>query len=144
MHERHIIHIEAPPRDVWAVLMDVERWPDWTPTMRRVERLDAGPFGPGSRARITLRGLPPGAWRVTQLDDGRSFTWETETGVRALAGHVIEPDGAGTKLTLTASTRGLFALLLTPVTMLLTRGHVRREAEGLKRYCEQRAAAPLA
>ena len=35
--------------------------------------------------------------------------------------------------------RGLLALLLTPLTMPLTRGNVRREAEWLKRRCEQRA-----
>jgi len=138
MYEEHSVHIDAPPRAVWAVLMDVARWPTWTPTMRRVERLEGGPLGAGSRVRISLRSLPPAVWRVTRFDDGRSFTWETETGARAAAAHAIAPDGGGTKLTLTASTRGLLALLLTPLTVLLTRGNVRREAQGLKRHCEQR------
>lgn len=29
--------IPAPRDEVWEVLADVERWPEWTPTVRRLE-----------------------------------------------------------------------------------------------------------
>ena len=141
MREGHTLHIDAAPALVWDVLMDVERWPDWTPTMQKVERLDSGAFGMGSEARITIRRIPPSVWRVTEFDAGRSFTWETTSGMRVSGMHSIAPEGDGTRLELEASATGVLALLMTPLFLLTTRGNVRREAEGLKRHCEQLAAA---
>ena len=30
------VDIPAPPDRVWAVIADVERWPEWTPTVTRI------------------------------------------------------------------------------------------------------------
>jgi hypothetical protein len=66
--------ISAPPARVWAVMSDVEGWDDWTSTVRNVERLGRGPLALGSRVRIRRPKLPPAAWQVIALDQGRSFT----------------------------------------------------------------------
>ncbi|HZP56843.1 MAG TPA: SRPBCC family protein [Dehalococcoidia bacterium] len=140
--DHETIFIAAPPSTVWATLTDFARWPEWTPlTVAAVEPLDDGPPRVGSRVRIKLRKVPPSVWRVTRFEQGRSFTWETESGVKASGEHTITPEDGGTRVELTATTSGLLAALFLPFSWLTTRGNVRKEAEGLKAYCE-RVVAP--
>ena len=67
--------VDAPPEVVFAVLSEIELWPEWTPTVTRVERLgDAGaPLALGSRLRIVQPKVPPAEWTVTALEPGRGF-----------------------------------------------------------------------
>ena len=44
--------IDASPEDIWRVLVDVERWPEWTPSITRLEKLDPGDLRVGQRVRI--------------------------------------------------------------------------------------------
>jgi len=135
-HEETIL-IDAPPEKVWSVYTDVERWPEWTPTMQKIERLEDGPLAAGSTARIEAKGGPPSVWTVTELTDGRSFTWESSArGVKLVAWHLIEPDGDGSKVTLGVRMTGLMATLLGPFLRSLAKRNVRTEAEGVKRRCE--------
>jgi uncharacterized protein YndB with AHSA1/START domain len=86
------VRIDAPPEKVWRVLTDVERWPEWTPSMTRVERLQTGPLQVGSTARIKQPKFPPTVWRVTELEPGRSFSWAAGgPGVATVGGHRMRP-----------------------------------------------------
>src|SRR5688572_7852445 len=73
MDVEQTIEIDAPRKTVWAVMIDVERWPEWTPTTTSVELLDRGPFVVGSRARIRQPRLPVVIWTVTTLESERYF-----------------------------------------------------------------------
>ena len=37
--------LEAPRNDVWEAIYEIERWPEWWPGVRRVERLEQGGDG---------------------------------------------------------------------------------------------------
>ena len=45
--------IAAPIERVWAATLDIERWPQWTPTVSRAKVLDPGPVAVGSKVRIS-------------------------------------------------------------------------------------------
>jgi carbon monoxide dehydrogenase subunit G len=131
------VRVDVPPDKVWAVYADVERWPEWTPVMQKIERLEDGPLALGSTARIEAKGGPPSVWTVTELTDGRSFTWEARArGVRLVAWHAIEADGDGSKVKLGVRMTGLMATLLGPFLRSVAKRNVSAEAEGLKRRCE--------
>lgn len=127
-------HIDAAPEAVWPVLSDVARWPDWTPTVRSVDRLDDGPLAVGSRARVRQPKLPRAEWEVTELVDGRSFTWEaTGPGLRTIARHVVEPDGTGCRVTLGIEQTGPLGAVAALVWRRLTQGYIELEAKSLDR-----------
>lgn len=140
------ITINAPAQRVWEVLTDVERWPESTASMTRVQRLDNGPFRIGSSAKIVQPKLPTMTWTVTDLQPGRSFSWSTgSAGVTTVADHSIEP-AAGDSVTVTLSVRerGPLAPLVQLFYGGITRRYVTMEAEGLKRVVEAGAPAAVA
>jgi uncharacterized membrane protein len=124
---------------VWRVWADVERWPEWTASMRKITRLDEGPLRLGSSARVQANAPPTADWRVTEFDDGRFFKWEAEMpAARAVGMHLVEPDGPGAKATMTIAIEGgLLMTLLTPLFAAMSRRNLRLEADGLKRCCEE-------
>ncbi|MBX6333596.1 MAG: SRPBCC family protein, partial [Gemmatimonadaceae bacterium] len=107
------IEIQAPPERVWAVMRDVERWPEWSPTMMSVRLLDTGPLRVGSRAHMRQPKLRPGVWEVTELTEGRNFTWVLRSpGLRVAGGHEIEPTPEGSRVVLSLRFSGLLGPLL--------------------------------
>jgi uncharacterized protein YndB with AHSA1/START domain len=137
-----IVDIDAPPERVWAVISDVERWPQWTESMTSVQRLEPGPLAVGSRAHVRQPRLLPATWQVTQIEPGRSFTWETRSpGLLMVATHAVEPRAGGSRITLAVESAGLLATLLRPLLMGTGRRYVEMEAAGLKREAERSADA---
>jgi carbon monoxide dehydrogenase subunit G len=135
---QHTVVIAAPPERVWAVLVDVERWPERIPTVDSAERLDDGPLVVGSRTRLQQPKFSPAVWTVTELTDGSSFTWESKTsGVTVVASHEVEPHPDGSRLTLALTVSGLLAGVGWLMTKSLTTRYVETEAASIKAACEQ-------
>ncbi len=131
------VEIDAPEERVWATLVEVERRPEWTRSMRRVELLDGSALEAGSRVRIKQPWLPATVWRVSEYAAGERFAWEAPTlGATTRAGHAVVPRGAGVTVTLTAETRGRVSWLAGPFVDWVSRRYMAQEAAGLKRRCE--------
>lgn len=137
-----ITDIQAPPERVFAVLCDVESWPEWTPTMTRIQRLDYGTFKVGSQVRIRQPKLTPSVWNVTELEPSRGFTWITRSpGVVVTARHQIDPQAGGSRVTLSLKFAGFLGPLMGRLLGGLNQRYLETEAAGLKQRCE---AVPVA
>jgi hypothetical protein len=133
------IDIQAPPDRVWAIMRDVDRWPEWTPTVRKIRRLDAGPIAVGMRGIVYQPKLPPAKWTITELDDTRrTFTWINRSpGLLITACHGVQATGAGSsRAMLSLRFTGLFAGLMARITRDLNNRYLDLEARGLKRASE--------
>lgn len=131
------VDIHAPPDRVWAVMSDIERWPEWTPTVASTQRVDRGPLAVGSRARIRQPKLPPAVWQVTELDEGKGFTWVTRSpGVRVTARHWVEANGGGSRATLSIQYAGVLGPLVARLTRGLNERYLALEARGLRQRSE--------
>jgi uncharacterized membrane protein len=131
------VEIAAPPQRVWAVMRDVERWPEWTPSVRSVQRLDGGPLATGSRARIRQPKLPPADWQVTALEEGKGFTWVSRApGIVVTARHGVEAIEGGSRATLSIRYEGVLGPLLGWLIRGVNERYLELEAAGLKRRSE--------
>jgi uncharacterized membrane protein len=138
MRFERTIDIDAPAHQVWRLWTDVLDWPQWTASVTSVERLDSGPFGVGSKARVRQPRLPAAVWEVTECDPDASFVWvATAPGVRTTAVHRVTPkeDGYATAY-LSVEPSGPLAGLVNLLYGGLTRRYLSMEAEGIKKAAE--------
>lgn len=134
---RREIEIAAPPERVFAVMVDVVRWHEWTPSIRRISRLGDGPFGVGSRAIVWQPRFPPALWTVIDFQPGRAFTWVSRApGLRVTGVHVAEPSDGGTRAIVGIEIEGVLSGLWARLTRAITERYLDFEARGLKARCE--------
>lgn len=134
------VDIDAPPERVWNVMIDVERWHEWTRSITSIKKLQPGPLAVGGRAHVRQPKLLPATWTVTQLVQGRNFIWETHSpGLRVIGGHVVEPRDGGSRVALSVRFEGVFGGLAGAILKKLNDQYLQLEAAGLKRRTEGKA-----
>src|SRR3954451_21106567 len=138
MQHRTSVRISSPVGAVWDVLVDVERWPEWTASVRSARRLDAGPLQLGSKGRISQPRLRKATWTVDELRPQESFRWTNRSpGLVSRAEHEVRDDGSGgAEVVLTLTQDGPLAVLALPFRGL-TQRYVQMEAAGLKARVER-------
>jgi len=132
------VEVAAPPERVWEVLVDVEKWPEWTDSVSSVRLLGDGPLAVGSRVEVSQPRIPQGIYTVTALDPGRAFTWEQrQPGSTVSAHHECTPlpDG-GTRVELSVVMSGALGGVVGRLYRRLTERYLAMEAAGLKARAE--------
>jgi hypothetical protein len=118
-------------------MKDVERWPEWTPSMSKVELQQPGDVQVGSKVRITQPKLPAAVWTVTKVEPNRYLEWRSTAPILTSTGeHRIEPEGGGVRLILAIEQTGL----LVPILKLFYRSTIKQyldmESKGFKTRAE--------
>lgn len=133
--------IDASPAEVWAVLVDLERYGQWNPFI--VELRGEAVVG----ARLRARMAPPGGRkmalrpRVTEVRPGEALEWLGHVGVPGLfdGRHRFElrPAGAGTLF----RQREVFTGVLVPALARNIDGPTRRGLEAMNEALKGRVEA---
>jgi carbon monoxide dehydrogenase subunit G len=94
------ITIDAPPADVWKVLMDPKRLADWVSIHQKLKNAPSGILEQGDELTQCLRLMHKNfdvKWKVKQADQPRKAIWEGRGPVRSKASVIyeLEPDGNG-------------------------------------------------
>jgi hypothetical protein len=85
--------IHAPAGVLWSLLSDLDRWPDWGPTVRSA-RIDGEGLMAGAHGRLTtIVGLDVG-FEVTDYAEGTYWAWKV-SGVPA-TDHTVQQLSADT------------------------------------------------
>lgn len=131
------IDIDAPTERVWAIMSDIERWHEWTSSVRSIRKLDAGDLRIGTRAIVRQPKLPPAFWRITAVQPGREFVWVSKgPGMLVTARHSVSPIASGSRATLSIHYEGLLSPLLLWMTRDVNDAYLALEANGLKQRSE--------
>lgn len=124
----------APVHGLWAFVSDVTAWPRHLDTFTSVTALDGTSLRVGARFEVRQPGLPAATYEVTDLDEGRGFTWTARaTGVTTHATHRVTEHGDASRIDLTIRFTGPLAR---PVGLLLgrrTRALITYEAQTFAR-----------
>ena len=129
--------IDATVEEVWALTIDIEGWPDTTPTMTSVERLDDGPLRVGSSARVVQPKQRPSVWTVTALDAPHTFEWQTTVlGITMVGSHHLVAEGDGCRNELRLRLSGFGSGLMRRLLGGTLRGAIETENQGFKRAAE--------
>ena len=109
------VEISAPPERVFALVDNLEEWPQWIPSIKRIEKVSEGPLSEGSQIRVTAKsGITVTLlMTITEFIPGRSGVMQGKVlGTRMTRYYSFEPTERGTKLTAGGEVSGLLAFLV--------------------------------
>jgi uncharacterized protein YndB with AHSA1/START domain len=135
------IDFDRPPEDVFALLTDIARLPEWQASA--VSAAAEGPMGEGTRIRETRR-LLGREYRVVHevvaFDPPHRFVVQSvESPLPLTVAHTLEPSGGGTHLEVVGEAKPKGMLRFAAAAAAKTaEGEFRRDFERLKELLESR------
>lgn len=88
------VEVDRPADDVWRVVADYARDPDWRAGVVTMAPSTVGPVVVGTTTAEELR-MAGRSWHntglVTAVEPGRRFSWRTTSGVVASGGRTVVP-----------------------------------------------------
>ena len=109
------IEINAPATKVWALVDRLEEWPQWMPSIKKIERTSKETLTVGSKlfvtakvSRLTVRLL----MTITRFVPERSVVLEGKAlGTKLIRFYTLEPLNGKTKITIGGDVSGALAWL---------------------------------
>lgn len=134
----------ASPGQVWSVLEDVERWPDWSPLHQRTTWLSSPSLAMGARfeQRLSL-GFPLGASTeavtISFAERERLLGWTgTSSGIRSCHVWKLDPTGEDTiRVSNVEAFVGLPVALIKPLAANRWREQFQQAVDGLIAVAER-------
>jgi hypothetical protein len=136
------IVVDAPPREIMAVIADFPAYPEWANAVKNTEVLAEGQDGKAQQVRFTLDAGPfKDVYTLAYdwADDGLSVSWTLVKGQmqRSQNGrYLLTPEGEKTKVTYTLAVQlavpmiGLFRRKAEKMIMDIALKELKRRAEG--------------
>jgi uncharacterized membrane protein len=134
------VEISAPAPVVWDVFVDVERWPEWTASVKRIVPLDGPGIEVGKRFEIKQPRIPTVVWEVTEVVPGVSWTWRQKSfGGTTFASHeLVAQRDDRTLVRQRIDQRGPIGIAVGVLMRRLTKRYLELEGHGLKQRNEER------
>jgi carbon monoxide dehydrogenase subunit G len=109
------IDINAPVEKVWELIDELEEWPKWMPSIRKIERVSAGPLTVGSQLSVTAKvsGLTVKlSMTIIEFVSQRTVVMQGKVlGINLTRFYTLEPVDGKTKVTIGGEVCGFLAWL---------------------------------
>ena len=109
------IDINAPAEKVWALVDKLEEWPQWMPSIKKIERVSKGPLTAGSQLSVTAKvsGLTVTLlMTITEFVPERNVVMKGKAlGTNLTRFYNLEPLNGKTKVTIGGEVSGVLAWL---------------------------------
>jgi carbon monoxide dehydrogenase subunit G len=109
------IDVNAPVSKVWALIDKLEEWPQWMPSIKKIERVSKGPLTVGSQLSVTAKvsGLIVRLlMTITELIPERRVVLEGKVvGTTLKRFYALEAANGRTKITIGGDASGALAWL---------------------------------
>jgi hypothetical protein len=132
------IKIEAPVKVIWNIMLEVERWHEWTPTINSIKKLGTDDFGIGIKLLIQQPKLPTAVWKVFEMEPEGGFSMvKGNMFLKIVAAHVIQPTPDRTLVTLSLEFSGIFGKWVAKKYQQMMEEYLAIEAACLKKEAER-------